>query len=217
MKLSTAYPGVAIYEGALGEPPKAGAFYTVKAGDNLSKIARPVGLTYYKLCIHPWNLENLVYVVKATGGARCSPVAKTKLEKQTGFISMCKVGGEYQTLWVPGLNMEGPADISASLQQKATDAKKLVFNAYTTKSAKGALAAAKAAASTLEQQKAALNDGVSPGTSNLYDKSAPAKASLTDSPQPVKAGMSTGMIVGMVSVAIAVSLLFFLPTKKVKR
>ena len=205
MKTSTIYPGVAIYEGPLGEAPKMGAFYVPKAGDVLARVAKAAGTTYFKIDAHPWNLDHLIYVTKETGGAKCSPRATTLAQKKAGFISLCKVNGAYQTIWIPGASGEGPEEISASIQPPKPDEKPGISASWLKRSRELRSKVAKAV-SAAEQKAALLNDGV-----------APTDASLPGYEEPVKAGMSTGMIVGLVSVAAATILLFVLPSKKVRR
>jgi hypothetical protein len=221
MKAATKYPGVVIYEGALGETPKAGAFYAAKAGDVLARIAKAAGTTYAKVSIHPWNQANLTYVTKETGGAKCSPIAKTAAEKRAGFISLCKVGGVYQTMWIPGPYGEGPEEISAATQTKTPTGGGLIINTAAlqtaVKAAQAAMSATTSSSSTSEATKQLLNDGVRSGSTTIGTKTSPLVPSLSPSGQPVTAGMSPGMIAGIAGVAIATALLFFVPTKKGKR
>jgi len=209
MRTSTRYPGVAIYEGALGEAPKAGAFYQPKAGDVLARIAKSAGTTYARIDAHPWNLENLVYVTKETGGAKCTPRATSLAQKKAGFISLCKVNGAYQEIWIPGLAGEGPAEVSSSLETKDGSAFDLKKDRFT-----GAAALRKKIADAMTRQKTAaekqaelLNDGVS----------TPGAASIEETQEPVKAGMSTGMMIAIGGVALAAVVLFFVKPKKVSR
>ena len=114
MKRHSKFKNLGVYEGAKGEKPRKGAFYSIVPGESLSKIGNDAGIHWKNIIYHVYNLNNKYLVYRQTNqtcDSKRITTAQTRAQKQA-VVSTCPESSE-QILWIPTIQNEGPKEVSA--------------------------------------------------------------------------------------------------------